>query len=358
MIIKSIDTIICMTDNQVEDIKLTYKEKIKRKSIQLPPIYSVNRWLKKEYQEFCMVGPVNESYSILNGIEEKILWEKIIKKDLKEKKILKKQIDSIVEKVISADKIIREYRIKNSELKDYEFTEEGKKFNKWLDQFKNHCNQKKLLSRIYFIEFFIEKQEELNIVNNQELMLVGFDDKKPLYEKLFNVLTKKNKIKDRKCKEEKIKRLQEIQCEDVDEEIKEITQWVNQNRKKKLLIISPILNKYQIKLVNELDRLIQPDIYNDYDKNNIYNSNLQRPLSNEPIAIAAINLLKLNDAHQTNTKLLYESLIFNNWIDTDGYHDREQLANYINGKKIPKISINLLIKLINNDPKVKELKLD
>ena len=90
MFIKSIDTIICMTDNQVEDMRLVFKEKIKRNSMQLPPIYSVDSWVKKEYQEFCMVGPVNESYSILNGIEEKILWEKIIKNDLKEEKFQKK----------------------------------------------------------------------------------------------------------------------------------------------------------------------------------------------------------------------------------------------------------------------------
>ena len=120
MIPKSTDTIICMTDNQVEDIKSLYKEKIEKKSIKIPPIYSINRWLIKEYKEFCMVSESNENYSVLNGIEEKILWEKIIQKDLKEQKFQKKQIESITEKVITADKIIREYKIKNSELKDYE----------------------------------------------------------------------------------------------------------------------------------------------------------------------------------------------------------------------------------------------
>jgi len=358
MFIKSIDTIICMTDNQVEDMRLVFKEKIKRNSMQLPPIYSVDSWVKKEYQEFCMVGPVNESYSILNGIEEKILWEKIIKNDLKEEKFQKKQIDSIVEKVISADKKVREYRIKSIELKDYDFTLEGEKFYKWLAQFKKHCSKKKIMSKINLIQFFIEKQIKFNIVTNQELMLVGFDSKKPLYEELINVLTEKNKIKEYVCKEEKIKRLEEIQCEDAEEEIKEITKWVGQNINKKLLIISPALSKYQTKLVNELDRKIQPDIYYNYDRNNIYNSNLQRPLSNEPIVIAAINLLKLNETDQNNIKIFYESLVFNNWIDTNGYNDREKLANYINDKKIPKISVTLLIKLINNDPKVKELNLD
>jgi probable DNA repair protein len=360
MIIKSNDTVVCMTDNQVEDIKLIYKEKIKNNSIKLPRIYSINRWLTKEFQEFCMVSKINKSYSILNGIEEKILWEKIIKKDLKEQKFQKKQIESITEKVISADKIIKQYKIKNSELKAYEHnSEERSKFNKWLNQFNSYCKQKSLLSKLSFIEFFIEKQKKHNIIENQELVLVGFDDLNPLYEDLINVLNKTNSLRDFEYKEEEeeIKQL-EIECADADDEIKEIIVWIKQNLKKKLLIISPALNKYQIKLQNELDRQIQPDIYNEYNKKNIYNSNLQRPLSKEPIVTAAINLLKLNNSHQTNSKNFFESLMFNNWIDAEGYNDREQLANYINDKKIPKITINLIIKLIKNDVKVKHLNLD
>ena len=358
MIPKSTDTIICMTESQVEDIKSLYKEKIEKKSIKIPPIYSINRWLIKEYKEFCMVSESNENYSVLNGTEEKILWEKIIKKDLKEQKFQKKQIESITEKVISADKIIREYKIKNGELKKYEFSDEEKKFNKWLKQFKSHCKQKSLISKLSFIEFFIEKQIEHNIIKNEELLLVGFDNQNPLFEDLISVLNEKNNLREYEYKEKKIKRVQEIECEDVEDEIKEIILWVKHNLKKKLLIISPALNKYQIKLQNELDRQIQPDIYNEYNKKNIYNSNLQRPLSKEPIITAAINLLKLNNSHQTNLKNFFESLMFNNWIDADGYNDREQLANYINDKKIPKITINLIIKLIKNDVKVKHLNLD
>ena len=308
MITKSINTVICMTDNQVDDIKLTYREKVKNNSIELPPIYSLNRWLTKEFQEFCMVSQIDKIYSVLNGIEEKILWEKIIKRDLKEQKIQKKQIDNITEKVISADKIIRQYKIKNTELKAYEHnSEEQSKFNKWLNQFNSYCEQKSLISKLSFIEFFIEIQKEHNIIKNQKLLLVGFDNLNPLYEDLVSVLNKTNSLNDYEYKEEKIERQQKIECENVEDEIKEIIVWIKQNLKKKLLIISPALNKYQIKLQKELDRQIQPDIYNEYNKKNIYNSNLQRPLSKEPIVTAAINLLKLNNSHQTNLKNFFES---------------------------------------------------
>ena len=219
MITKSINTVICMTDNQVDDIKLTYREKVKNNSIELPPIYSLNRWLTKEFQEFCMVSQIDKIYSVLNGIEEKILWEKIIKRDLKEQKIQKKQIDNITEKVISADKIIRQYKIKNTELKAYEHnSEEQSKFNKWLNQFNSYCEQKSLISKLSFIEFFIEIQKEHNIIKNQKLLLVGFDNLNPLYEDLVSVLNKTNSLNDYEYKEEKIERQQKIECERVRED--------------------------------------------------------------------------------------------------------------------------------------------
>jgi len=347
-----------MTENQVEDIKLIFKDKHQKKTIQLPGIYSLNRWLKSEYQEFCLIDQVGDVINIMNGIEERLLWENIIKNDLKNQSFLKNQIDGITDKVISADSLIRENLISKNELKKNETHQEMHYFNKWRNQFDGYCLENKLFSRNSFIEFFIEKQKEFGIIDNQELLLVGFDDNSPLYKDLINSLKKRNELKNYKAKEEKIKKQRKLECENVEDEIKEIIKWIKENSKKKLLIVSPALSRFQIKLQNEIDREIQPNIYKEYDKNNIYNSNLKRPLSNEPIITAAINLLKLNNPHSIKPKLIYELLIFNNWIDSEYYMHREQLGNYIKDKKLPKISINSLKKLIENDSKLKELKLD
>ena len=358
MLSNTTSTVICMTENQVEDIRMIFKDKHQKKTIQLPGIYSLNRWLKKEYQEFCMIGPIGEVFNIMNGIEERLLWEKIIKTDLKSQNFLKTQIDGITEKVISADSLIRENIISKDELKQNETYQEIRDFNEWSNQFNDYCLDNKLLSRNGFIEYFIKKQKEFGIIDNQELLLVGFDDNSPLYENLINALKERNELKNYKTKEEKLKKQRKIECENVEDEIKEVIKWIKENSKKKLLIISPALSRFQIKLQNEIDREIQPDIYSEYNKNNIYNSNLKRPLSNEPIITAAISLLKLNSPHYIKPKLIYESLLFNNWIDSEDYKYREQLGNYIKDKKLPKISINSLKKLIENDSKLKGLKLD
>jgi len=358
MLSNTTSTVICITENQVEDIRLIFKDRHQKKTIQLPSIYSLNRWLKKEYQEFCMIGPIGEVFNIMNGIEERLLWEKIIKTGLKSQNFLKTQIDDITEKVISADSLIREKIISKDELKQNETYQEIRDFNEWSNQFNDYCLDNKLLSRNGFIEYFIKKQKEFGIINNQELLLVGFDDNSPLYENLLNALKERNELKNFKIQEEKLKKQRKIECENVEDEIKEVIKWIKENSKKKLLIISPALSRFQIKLQNEIDREIQPDIYSEYNKNNIYNSNLKRPLSNEPIITAAISLLKLNSPHYIKPKLIYESLLFNNWIDSEDYKYREQLGNYIKDKKLPKISINSLKRLIENDSKLKELKLD
>ncbi len=357
MLPKTSDTIICMTENQVHDIQLLYKQQIQKKSIQLPIIYSLDEWLDKKYQEFCMVGPIDEFYSVLNGIEEQLLWEKIIQNDLKKKKLPDSQIKDITNKVIDADKRIRQYKINKDELKKNETHLEIKLFNEWREQFNNNCNDNKYLSRHSFIELFIEKQKQYTIVNNQELCLIGFDYNSPLHQDLIDTLAEKNKIKTYKNQLDKVK-IRKIRCAQPDNEIKAVIEWIKINKKKKLLVISPALSKYQIKLQNEIDREIQPDIYKEFNKSDVYNSNLQRPLSNEPIIRAAINLLKLNNPNQITFKLIYESLLFNNWIDSEGYKNREQLANYINAKKIPNITIKSLKNIIKKDSKIKNLKLD
>jgi len=53
----------------------------------------------------------------MNGIEEKLLWERIIKNDFNNQSLLKGQIDGITDKVISADSLIRENIISKDELK-------------------------------------------------------------------------------------------------------------------------------------------------------------------------------------------------------------------------------------------------
>jgi hypothetical protein len=210
-------TVICMTENQVEDIRLILRGKHQKKTIRLPGIYSLNRWLKKEYQEFCMIGPIEEVCSIMNGIEERLLWEKIIKNSLENQSFLKSQIDGITDKVISADSLIRENLIGKDELKKNEASQEMHDFNEWRNQFNDYCIQNKLLSRNGFIEFFIEKQREFSIIGNQELLLVGFDDNSPLYEDLINALKQRNELKNYKIQEDKIKNLRKIECENVED---------------------------------------------------------------------------------------------------------------------------------------------
>ena len=134
--------------------------------------------------------------------------------------------------------------------------------------------------------------------------------------------------------------------QDYDHEISAIISWVKEKLSKKqtkLLIMSPALDKFQIKLQNEIDRNIQPIIFQEMRSESITNSSLKRPLSAEPIIRAALNLIKLNEEKLTPIKELCELMLFDNWIDKKSFLCRQYLANKIRSSKTNFISlVNLL----------------
>jgi hypothetical protein len=156
--------------------------------------------------------------------------------------------------------------------------------------------------------------------------------------------------------------VEEISFAKPDLEIMGVINWVKQKideGAKKLLIISPALSNIQINLQNKINREIDPDIFKNVGKESIYDSDLQRPLTNEPIVSAGLGLLDLAHPNQKiKPKRIYESLLFNNWIDVEGYREREKLGNYLKGSRKPSYSINLLHQIINNNPRVMSLELD
>ena len=97
--------------------------------------------------------------------------------------------------------------------------------------------------------------------------------------------------------------------------------------------MSPALEKFQVKLQNELDRNIQPIIFRDIRSESITNSSLKRPLSSEPIIRAALILIKLNEEKLIPIKEICEILLFNNWIDNKTVISREHLAHQLTSTK-------------------------
>ena len=119
MINKSYTIIVCENEIQSNDIRHIFKKQSNINVLKIPKIITLDNWISSEYQDYLIIEKIDELL-VLNGVEEKIIWEKIIGNDLKqrqEKKIT--DVTNIAQQTINANRIISTYQIDTSELKDY-----------------------------------------------------------------------------------------------------------------------------------------------------------------------------------------------------------------------------------------------
>ena len=357
----SYNAILCQTENQVHDIQLIFQNKSQNKNSPIPEIKVIDRWLFEQFEEFCMIKFSDKNFKLLNGIEEKFIWEEIIKaeKEVAKRDFTQHDIESLCQLARVANKQIEEYCINNEDLRGNTAT--NRIIMDWRDKFKERCEHLKVNPLYEFIPFFIEQQKDKNIINGQSLYIIGSDTNLIIYTKLIEVLSRTNKVTKHEVIKEGKNKIKRYACHDYQEELYAVTEWIKAKQKQKLnhlLIVSPTLERFQIKLQNHIDREIQPKIFTSVDHENIYNSSLRRPLSKEPIISAAFNLIKLNMKEEVLADIICELLKFNNWIDADEQKDREKLAEYISSKNIKKINLTKLMGIIRNDTKLKDLELN
>ena len=357
----SYNAILCQTENQVHDIQLIFQNKSQNKNTPIPKIKVIDRWLFEQFEEFCMIKFSDKNFKLLNGIEEKFIWEEIIKaeNDVAKRDFTQHTIGSLCQLARVANKQIEEYCVNNEDLEANTAT--NGIIMKWRDKFKERCEHLNVNPLYEFIPFFIEQQEDKNIINGQSLYIIGSDTNITIYNKLIEVLSRTNEV----TKHEVIKKgrseIKVYACQNYKKELYAVTEWIKEKQKQnqnRLLIISPALERFQIKLQNHIDREIQPKIFTSIDHENIYNSSLRRPLSKEPIICATFNLIKLNLKAEVTTEIICDLLKFNNWIDADEQKNREKLAQYISSKNIKKINLTKLMGMIRNDTKLKDLDLN
>ena len=359
MFTNSYNTILCQTENQVNDIQLIFRNR--NKNTPIPEIKVIDRWLFEQFEEFCMIKFSDKNYKLLNGIDEKFIWEEIIKSDKEVAKgdFTQHDIENLCQFARTANKQIEEYCINEEDLRKNTAT--NGIIMKWREKFKKRCKDLKINPLYEFIPFFINQQKDKNIINGQSLYIIGSDTNLIIYNKLIDVLNRTNNVTKHEENITGNNKIKVYACDNYQAELNVVTDWIKAKQDQSLnhlLIISPALERFQIKLQNHIDREIQPKIFKNIEYQNIYNSSLRRPLSKEPIISATFNLIKLNKSEEVSTEIICDLLKFNNWIDDKEQQEREKLAHYISSKNIKKISLTKLMGIIRNDTKLKDLGLN
>ena len=112
MINKSYTIIVCENEIQSNDIRHIFKKQSNINVLKIPKIITLDNWISSEYQDYLIIEKIDELL-VLNGVEEKIIWEKIIGNDLKqrqEKKVT--DVTNIAQQAINANRIISTYQIR------------------------------------------------------------------------------------------------------------------------------------------------------------------------------------------------------------------------------------------------------
>ena len=180
MINKSYTIIVCENKIQSNDIRHIFKNQSNINVLKIPKIITLDNWISSEYQDYLIVEKIDELL-VLNGVEEKIIWEKIIGNDLKQRKEKKiTDVTNIAQQTINANRIISTYQIDTSELKDYIAYKEPKYFLEWRSEFKRECTKKKLVTKYDFINKFKQLQKEKTIIKNEKILFISLDTCKDL----------------------------------------------------------------------------------------------------------------------------------------------------------------------------------
>jgi len=124
---------------------------------------------------------INMPFRVLNGIEEKLLWESSIKQYKKSSFDLS-NIESLSETASQANRLIDQFLIGENTLKSEERSEEHAFFNAWRLIFKKYCNDKSIITFNGLIKIAIEHITSKDISIDCPIHFVNFDFRTPIEE--------------------------------------------------------------------------------------------------------------------------------------------------------------------------------
>lgn len=351
MINQFYNAILCSTSNQVDDIFQQLENKSTKDTYHRLEVLTIDQWVAKEYKNLEFINHEQIPKQIINSIDEKFIWEKIIidsiKKNIHNKSIT--NIDELCEFCMRSNKLISEYEISDKDLKMDQSYREARIFAAWRQKFYQHIEDNHFLTRYDLIKLFTKIIDEDNFIHEQKFLVANIDPDKKNYQRLINVLAKKNQIywinAEEKKSSPKIKRYQNI-----DLEINAVCDWVRNCRikgKKNLLIVSPELSQYQQILESKINKIVQPEIYKDLSQFSKIKTKLNRPLSNEPSIKFMQNLLWLIIDEKPLSLTWQSILYYPNWLEGTDLIARQKFADVLKSTKQKKFSIKNIIFLLN-----------
>ena len=291
---------------------------------------------------------INMPFRVLNGIEEKLLWESSIKQYKKSSFDLS-NIESLSETASQANRLIDQFLIGENTLKSEERSEEHAFFNAWRLIFKKYCNDKNIITFNGLIKIAIEHITSKDISIDCPIHFVNFDFRTPIEESFINACQTQidvtffvvNKIKP--SIESRIFLNEEHEC-------MQVVEWcrnqIEQN--KKILIVTPQLDQIIDRLTSLLDKTFHPESFTPSlsQEKRIYQFSLNTPLFHLSMIYLNIKLIEFGARGFFNIKDLKNILCHNGWSNDQELFLRYRLIHQLERKRRGNVSIHELIETL------------
>ncbi len=341
---------IYLCHNSKEAFKLSHHFSSKEKVLALQDF--INNLFKK-------YPNINMPYRILNGIEEKILWERSIKQYRKSFFDLS-NIENLSETAIQANRLIDQFNIGENTIKSEERSEEHVFFNAWRLVFNEYCRDKSVITFNDLLKIVIKHIRNGDVTIEQPIYFVDFEYTTPIEESFIAAC--KTQVDVAFFKGVKIKPYIESRAFlNEEHECMRVVEWCKTQieHNKKILIVTPKLDQIIDRLSSLLDKTFHPETFTPSlsQEKRIYHFSLNTPLFYLSMIYLNLSLIELSVRGFSDIKDLKSILSHSGWSDSQDLSQRYRLINALERKRKGNISIKDLIEIYESENGLSDLKL-
>jgi len=290
---------------------------------------------------------IKMSYRVLNGIEEKLLWESSIKQYKKSFFDLS-NIENLSETAMQANRLIDQFNIGENTLKSEERSEEHAFFNAWRLLFKKHCNDKNVITFNNLLKISEEHIRNGDISIEHPICFVNFELTTPIEDSFIEAC--KTQVDIELFKAPQIEPYIESRVFlNEEHESMQIVEWCKTQieNNKKILIVTPQLDQIIDRLTSMLDKTFHPETFTPSlsQEKRIYQFSLNTPLFHLSMVYLNLKLIELAARGTSKINELKNILSHSGWSDGKELCQRYKLINQLERKRRGNLSVKDLIEM-------------
>lgn len=329
-----------------------------------PIVYALEPWLQSQRQSLCLSADL-PALTVLSRYEEKCLWEKAIEETAKVLPLIK--VPSTAEAAQSAHRVLVSWQYALDGSTDFSHAivggnEDSDYFFQWQQLFLSYCDDKKVIAAVDANAQLIDRLEQgqtlsLNVqqgLQKQSLLLLGFDDISPLYQRLFSLF--------KHCEEYRVvsvnHRCYQLGLESEEQQLIAAAEWAkailnstldntSDSQAIRIGIIDPLLTQRRGQIERCFREVFEADYKSPLLQRRVadFNFSTGTPLAETPIIATAFKLLQLGESSIELDDL--QSLLSSPFIIAaeEELFARQQLILLLLKREQPRVSIAQLRKL-------------